>query len=77
MSTSFTVRLDDETEHKLADLTNEGQSRNAVIRYALELAHRAQAENRMRRESAALLNDPEEQAEIAAAREAMGAGDAW
>lgn len=77
MSTSFTVRLDDEAEHKLDELTDEGQSRNAVIRHALELAHRAQAEDRMRRESAALLNDPDDRAEIAAAREAMGAGDAW
>ena len=77
MSTTFTVRLDDETEHKLAALTQEGQSRNAVIKYALGLAHRAQIDAQMRRESAALLGDAEDLAEIQAVRAAMGAGDAW
>jgi predicted transcriptional regulator len=77
MSTSFTVRLDTEMERKLSELTKDGQSRNAVIRYALDLAHRAQIEDRMSRESAALLKDPADLAEIRAARAAMGAGDAW
>lgn len=76
MSTSFTVRLDDETEHKLADLTQSGESRNTVIRYAVELAHRARLEDQMRRESAALLHNSEDLAEIGAVREAMGSGPA-
>jgi predicted transcriptional regulator len=77
MPTSFTVRLDTERERKLSELTEDGQSRNAVIRYALDLAYRARIEDRMRRESAALLEDPADLAEIRGARAAMGAGDAW
>jgi Arc/MetJ-type ribon-helix-helix transcriptional regulator len=77
MSISFTVRLDDETEHKLTDLTSDGSSRNSVIRYALDLAYRAMLNEQMRRESAALLEDAEDLTEINAAREAMGAGNAW
>ena len=77
MSTSFTVRLDDHAERNLDELTRDGSSRNAVIRYALELAHRTQADDQMRRESAELLEDPQDLAEVGAAREAMGAGDAW
>ncbi len=77
MSISFTVRLDSDAEHKLDELMRGGQSRNAVIRYALDLAHRAQLEDEMRRASADLLNDPDDLNEVKEVRAAMGAGDAW
>ena len=77
MSTSFTVRLDDDADRKLAALTEDGSSRNAVIRFALDLSYRAMLNERMRHESALLLQDQDDLAEVNAAREAMGAGDAW
>lgn len=77
MSTNFTVRLDDDAERKLAALTSDGTSRNNAIRYALDLSYRALLNEQMRRESAALLRDEDDLAEVNAAREAMGSGDAW
>lgn len=77
MTTSFTVRLDDETEQKLAALTKDGNSRNTAIKYAIDVSYRAMLHTQMTYESAALLKDPEDLAEINAAREAMGSGDAW
>ncbi|MER7080497.1 hypothetical protein SAMN02982929_03118 [Saccharopolyspora kobensis] len=77
MTTSFTVRLDDETERKLAALTKDGSSRNTAIKYAIDVSYRAMLNQQMTYESAALLKDPEDLAEISAAREAMGSGDAW
>jgi predicted transcriptional regulator len=76
MSTSFTVRLDDHAERALDELTRDGSSPNVVIRRVLALAHRARADDRMRRESAELLEDPHDLAELGAARKAMGVGDA-
>lgn len=77
MSTSFTVRLDDDAERKLAALMSDGSSRNNAIRYALDVSYRHLVNEQMREESARLLHDPEDLAEVNAAREAMGAGDAW
>jgi predicted transcriptional regulator len=76
-TTSFSVRIDDETERELQSLTAETTSRNAAIAEAIHETYRAHAYERMRRESEALYNDPEDRAEIEAARLALGGGDAW
>ncbi|WP_158880997.1 ribbon-helix-helix protein, CopG family [Amycolatopsis anabasis] len=76
--TTFTVRLNSEAEAKLSALLEEGgRSRNAVIHDAIDLAWQHHRLEQVRIESAALLHDEEDRAEIGAARSAMGAGDAW
>lgn len=79
MSTTFSVRFDDDAERKLTELgaALHEPSRNGIVRRAVEIAYRQYVEQQMRQQSAALLNDQEDRAEIRAAREAMGAGDAW
>jgi hypothetical protein len=74
---SFSFRFDEVTQHELASLTAETTSRNAAVVDAIHETYRTHAYERMRRESAALRDDPEYQAEIKAVREAIGAGDAW
>ena len=76
-TTSFSVRIDDETERELQSLTAETTSRNAAIAEAIHETYRNRAYERMRRESEALRDNPEYQSEIKAAREAMGSDDAW
>lgn len=79
MSTTFSVRLDDDGERKLNELgaALHEPSRNALVRRALEIAYRQYVEQQIRQQSAALLNDPDDRAAIREAREAMGADDAW
>ncbi|MGH3897125.1 MAG: hypothetical protein ACRDTA_02510 [Pseudonocardiaceae bacterium] len=77
MASTFSVRLDAESERKFAALRTEGQSRSAVIAHAVDIAYATQVQEQLRRESAALLHDDTDRAEVLAAREAMGAGDAW
>jgi predicted transcriptional regulator len=74
---SFSVRIDEETERELESLTAESTSRNAAIAEAIHETYRAHAYERMRREAEALANDPEDRAEVEAARQALGGGDAW
>ncbi|HEY4024673.1 MAG TPA: hypothetical protein VGM75_38715 [Pseudonocardiaceae bacterium] len=74
---SFSVRVDEETERELESLTAETTSRNAAIAEAIHETYRAHAYERMRREAEELLNDPEDRAEVEAARQALGGGDAW
>jgi predicted transcriptional regulator len=76
-TTSFSVRIDDETERELESLTAETTSRNAAIAEAIHETYRAHAYERMRREAEALRDNPEYQAEVKSAREAMGSDDAW
>jgi predicted transcriptional regulator len=76
-TTTFTVRIDGETERELDSLTADTTSRNAAIAEAIHETYRARAYERMRREAEALRENPEYQAEIKAAREAMGSDDAW
>lgn len=74
---SFSVRIDEETERELDSLTAETSSRNAAIAEAIHETYRTHAYERMRRESEELSNDPEDRAEVEAARLALGGGDAW
>ena len=76
-TTTFTVRIDEETERELDSLTTETSSRNAAIAEAIHETYRAHAYERMRREAEELRDNPEYQAEVKAAREAMGSDDAW
>ena len=77
MSTTFTIRVDEQTEHELVELTNSGASRNAVIISAIHRAYREAVYEGMRREAEALRNDASYQAEVRAAREDMGSESAW
>lgn len=77
MSTTLSVRVDESTEQELAQLTASGTSRNAVIVDAIHEAYRRAVYDEMRRESAALQQDSEYQAEVREIREDMGADDAW
>lgn len=76
-TTSFSVRIDEETERELESLTAETTSRNAAIAEAIHEAYRNQIYERVRRESEELFNDPDDRAEVEAARLALGGGDAW
>ena len=76
-TTSFSVRIDEETERELESLTAETTSRNAAITEAIHETYRAHAYERMRREAEELRNDPEDRAEVEAAGQALGGADAW
>jgi len=77
MSNTLTIRVDEQTEHELAELTKAGSSRNAVITSAIHRAYREAVYEGMRREAEALRGDAEYQAEVRSAREDMGADSAW
>lgn len=76
-TTSFSVRIDEETERALESLTAETTSRNAAIAEAILETYRNHVYERARREAEELLNDPEDRAEVEAARRSLGGGDAW
>lgn len=77
MSTTVSIRLDDETRRKLHALTQRDGSRNAAVVAAIDAAYRELVLVRLREESRALAEDPDYQADVRAARAEMGAGDAW
>ncbi|HJQ47688.1 MAG TPA: hypothetical protein VJ870_15425 [Amycolatopsis sp.] len=77
MSTTLTVRVDEQTEHELAELTKSGTSRNAVITSAIHRAYREAVYEQMHREAETLRQDAAYQAEVRAARVDMGADSAW
>lgn len=77
MSSTVSIRVDDETSRKLLALTQRAGSRNAAVVAAIEAAYRELVLDRLREESRALADDPEYQADVRAARADMGAGDAW
>lgn len=64
--TTYTIRSTEDVERALDILTDEGQSRSAVIRQAVIDAARAQRRARVRAEAERLRNDP---ADVAAARQ--------
>jgi hypothetical protein len=74
---SFSFRFNAETQRELAELTAESRCRNAAVVEAIHEAYRTFAYERVRRESVALRDDPKHEAELKAAREAIGGGDAW
>jgi hypothetical protein len=74
---SFSFRFDEDTQRELTALTAETTSRNAAVVEAIHETYRSHASERMRREAEALRDNPDYQAEIKAAREAMGSDDAW
>lgn len=75
---TFSVRLDSKAEAQLRALLDQvGGSRNAAIRHAIDVAFQQQLLITMEHESRELLDDDEDRAELAAARVAIGAGDAW
>jgi hypothetical protein len=74
---SFSFRFDEGTQRELESLTAETTSRNAAVVDAIHETYRAHAYERMRRESEALFNDPADRAEVEAARQSLGGGDAW
>jgi predicted transcriptional regulator len=76
-TTSFSVRIDVETERQLESLTAETTSRNAAIAEAIHETYRTHAYERMRREAEELANDPVDRAEVEAAGQALGGADAW
>ena len=76
-TTTIRVRLTEEIARELDELAGEARAHNAAVVNAIHEAYRTFADERMRRESEAIRDDPEDQAEIAAAREAMGSGEAW
>lgn len=77
MTATFSVRLDSTAEAQLRALLADGRSRNAVIRDAIDIAYRQHLSDQVRVESGALRHDEEDRTEVAAARAAMGADDAW
>jgi predicted transcriptional regulator len=64
MSSTFTVRVDEQTAQELATLAERGRSRNAVISEAIHAAYRQLVLDQVRRETAALAEDPDDLAEI-------------
>lgn len=64
MTSTFTVRVDDQTAQELTVLAERGRSRNAVISEAIHAAYRQLVLDQVRRETAALANDPGDLAEI-------------
>jgi predicted transcriptional regulator len=77
VTTTVSIRVDDETSRKLAVLAQRAGNRNAAVVAAIDAAFRELRLSELRRESSALAADPDYQAEVESARADMGAGDAW
>lgn len=73
----MSIRVDNQTAQELQALAQRAGSRNAAVVAAIHAAYREQILDRLREEARALSDDPVYQAEVRAAREDMGAGDAW
>lgn len=73
----MSIRVDEATQREIDGLTKTGKSRNAAVVDAIHQAYRQSLYEEMRETSVRLRDDPEYQAEIKAAREAIGADDAW
>lgn len=73
----MSIRVDGDTERELAALAEQAGSRNAAVVTAIHAAYRQHLRDQLRAESAALRDDPEYQAAVRAAREDMGADEAW
>lgn len=70
------IRLDDEAEAALAELTRDGRTKADVIREAVLLAYRQRESARLRAEAEAAAADPADTAEIRTIREEMDR-DSW
>ncbi|WP_214409567.1 ribbon-helix-helix protein, CopG family [Sphaerisporangium fuscum] len=67
---TVTVRVDEKTRKELEQVAEElGESPSEVIRKAIHLAWFTTMQERMRRESQEIANDPEEREEAAKIRE--------
>jgi predicted transcriptional regulator len=77
MSVTLSVRLDEETERELAELASESSSRHAAVVNAIHEAYRHLVLERIHRGSTDLDNDPDDRAEVEAARQELGGGGAW
>lgn len=77
LSTTVSIRVDDETSRKLAALAQRTGSRNAAVVAAIDAAYREYVLEQLRAEARALTANPEYRAEVAAANTDMGGDDAW
>ncbi|MFC4060523.1 ribbon-helix-helix protein, CopG family [Planomonospora corallina] len=70
MTTTVTVRLDEKTRRELEQVAEEmGESVSEVVRKAIHLAWFTTMQERMRKESAEIANDPAEREEAERIRE--------
>jgi predicted transcriptional regulator len=74
---TITVRVDDEAERALAELTSEGRSQSAVIREAIIAAWVTRRRARLRAEAEALASDPDDVAEMRAVQADLESLRAW
>ena len=76
---TLTVRLDDRTQAELDQLLADGvgPSRNSIVRDAIHQAMRAHIEQRLRRSSEAIMNDPDEQQRLRELSQDMDSLRAW
>lgn len=77
MSSTFTVRIDDQTAQELEILAGHGRSRNAVVSAAIHAAYRELVLEQVRRETAALAADPDDLAEVARVQADLDELRAW
>lgn len=77
MANSMTFRLNDETQHKLDELSKRFSSRSAAITAAIDQAWRELRAERLRAESADIAADPDDQAEMRAVAAEMEDISAW
>lgn len=74
---TLTIRIDEDVQKALDALTSDGRSRSEAARAAILDAERAQRRARLRAEAEALMNDPEDLAEVRAIQQEMDAVRAW
>jgi hypothetical protein len=77
MAYAMTLRLDDQSERELNELAAGQPSKTAAIAHAIHVAYRCHREQALREEAEALVNDPQDLAEVRAVREEMDALSAW
>ena len=77
VSITMSIRVDGGVERELAALAEQAGSRNAAVVAAIHAAYRQHLRDRLIEESTALRDNPEYQAAVQAAREDMGADEAW
>ncbi|MFB9726963.1 hypothetical protein [Haloechinothrix salitolerans] len=73
----MTIRLNDETQHKLDELSKRFSSRSAAVTAAIDYAWRELRAEQLRAESADIAADPDDQAELRAVASEMDEISAW
>lgn len=73
----ITVRLDEQAERALAELTEDGVDRSSAVRAAIVRAAMHRRAEKLRAEARALAQDPDDRAEIAAVRQDLDGLRAW